>query len=782
MGSLRSTCRSLGNIAPRIFFCPQTVILILLLAVPAMAGQASAKADGTKSAGESLQQRYDAARTFQISGDPEHAAAEYKAFLAEALRRIGDATINDAQSSDAKISDVKITEAKIREEKFEDASKLFAEALTLAPENPDVTLDYAALRLQEGKPKEAQALAERAVQLAPGNGRAQYMLGAALYQQQDYAGAKEHLEKAVVAQPKFEIGYLLGITYVRLQDLNRATLLFNEMAVGLGDTPQIHVLFGRAYREGDYLDQAISELRKALAKDGRIKVAHYLLAMAYLERDGDSGFGEAVPELEAELKVSPNDPRTHYMVGYIALKRHDTRQAEQELGRAAELDPENPDPLISLGQLYLDAVRLPEAEKAFRRAIALTKDPARNGYQVNRAHYALGRILLQTGHEDEGKKELHISAELRDKPHPERRGMGGAADAATGDETRAGTAAAVAKAGLSPVDLKASSALAEEFKPAIADSYNNLGVIAAGRKDYMAAFGYFEKAGSWNPGLETLDRNLGMAAFYANQFDRSVGPLGSHLARHPEDLRARAALGLSLFGTQSYARVVETLQPIETTVDADPGLSYAYAVSQVKTGAYPQGMGRLHALEKANPNSPDLHTLMGEAFVDQGEYAEALAEYRAALGINPNLQHTHFLAGLALIRQGNPAEAAEEFRAALKLDAADVSSKYHLAYSLIQMQQPQDALPLLLEVIKQDPKNADAYYQLGKLELQQGNAKEAVSNLETGTRLSPDSDYIHYQLALAYRRESRTQDGEREMKVYQALKNRHRGRDAEQPN
>lgn len=782
MGSLRSTCRSLGNIAPRIFFCPQTVILILLLAVPAMAGQASAKADGTKSAGESLQQRYDAARTFQISGDPEHAAAEYKAFLAEALRRIGDATINDAQSSDAKISDVKITEAKIREEKFEDASKLFAEALTLAPENPDVTLDYAALRLQEGKPKEAQALAERAVQLAPGNGRAQYMLGAALYQQQDYAGAKEHLEKAVVAQPKFEIGYLLGITYVRLQDLNRATLLFNEMAVGLGDTPQIHVLFGRAYREGDYLDQAISELRKALAKDGRIKVAHYLLAMAYLERDGDSGFGEAVPELEAELKVSPNDPRTHYMVGYIALKRHDTRQAEQELGRAAELDPENPDPLISLGQLYLDAVRLPEAENAFRRAIALTKDPARNGYQVNRAHYALGRILLQTGHEDEGKKELHISAELRDKPHPERRGMGGAADAATGDETRAGTAAAVAKAGLSPVDLKASSALAEEFKPAIADSYNNLGVIAAGRKDYMAAFGYFEKAGSWNPGLETLDRNLGMAAFYANQFDRSVGALGSHLARHPEDLRARAALGLSLFGTQNYARVVETLQPIETTVDADPGLSYAYAVSQVKTGAYPQGMGRLHALEKANPNSPDLHTLMGEAFVDQGEYAEALAEYRAALGINPNLQHTHFLAGLALIRQGNPAEAAEEFRAALKLDAADVSSKYHLAYSLIQMQQPQDALPLLLEVIKQDPKNADAYYQLGKLELQQGNAKEAVSNLETGTRLSPDSDYIHYQLALAYRRESRTEDGEREMKVYQALKNRHRGRDAEQPN
>jgi len=758
MGSVGSTRRSLAIIPLRRFWYFQSLLLVLTSLIPALAGQTSAKSEEAKSVRESLQQHYDAARTFQISGEQAQAAAEYKAFLGEALRQIADVNVGA--------------------NKVEDASSLFAEALTLAPENSDVNLDYAALRLQQGKQKEAQALAERAVQLAPGNARSQYMLGAALFQQQDYIGAKEHLEKAVVAEPKFEIGYLLGITYIKLQDLNRATLLFNEMTVGLGDTPQIHVLFGRAYREGDYLDQAISELHKALAKDTKIKVAHYLLAMAYLERDGDSGFGEAVPELEAELKVNPADARTHYMLGYIALKRHDGRQAEEELSRAAELDPENPDPLISLGQVYFDAGRLPEAEKTFRRAIAVTKDPSRNGYQVNRAHYGLGRILLRTGREDEGKKEMQISAELRDKPHPERRGMRGLADAPTMDDTKGGAAVPVAE--LSPAQLKASTALAEELKPAIADSYNNLGVIAAGNKDYIAAMGYFEKAGTWNPALETRDRNFGMAAFYANQFDRAVGPLGSHIERHLDDLRARAALGLSLFGMQNYKKVVETLQPIETAVDADPGLAYAYAVSEVKTGAYDQGIRRLRVLEKDNPNSPDLHSLIGEAFVDQGEYAEALEEYRKALTINPSLQRTHFLAGLALIRQGNPAEAAQEFRAALKLNAADVSSKYHLAYSLIQMRQPEDAMPLLREVIQQDPKYADAYYQLGKVQLETGNTDEAVANLEAGTRLNPDRDYIHYQLALAYRRESRAEDAEREMKAYQALKDRHRGRDAAQ--
>jgi len=35
---------------------------------------------------------------------------------------------------------------------------------------------------------------------------------------------------------------------------------------------------------------------------------------------------------------------------------------------------------------------------------------------------------------------------------------------------------------------------------------------------------------------------------------------------------------------------------------------------------------------------------------------------------------------------------------------------------------------------------------------------------------------MHYQLAMAYRRESRSEDADRELKLYQTLKNRQRGR------
>jgi Tfp pilus assembly protein PilF len=75
----------------------------------------------------------------------------------------------------------------------------------------------------------------------------------------------------------------------------------------------------------------------------------------------------------------------------------------------------------------------------------------------------------------------------------------------------------------------------------------------------------------------------------------------------------------------------------------------------------------------------------------------------------------------------------------------------------------------------QDPAYADAFYQLGKLQLEQGDTKTAISNLEISAKLSPASDYTHYQLSMAYRHDSRNEDAEREMRVYEAMKEHRRG-------
>src|SRR2546422_10726470 len=240
------------------------------------------------------------------------------------------------------------------------------------------------------------------------------------------------------------------------------------------------------------------------------------------DRDDQSGFAEAVPELRAELRINPEDYRSHYLLGYIAMKQHSLKEAESELVRAATLEPQNPDPLLFLGHVYADTGREAEAEATTRKAIALTKDVSRNNYQINQAHYVLARILLRTGRKEEGEKEMALSKELRNRlTHPQlvrNPKLPELANQTHGDEaSRPGMRAA----SVSPEEQKKAQAYTNQLKPAIADAYNNLGVIVAGQKEFDTAVDYFRKAGAWNPSLETLDRNWGMAAFYANQYDQA---------------------------------------------------------------------------------------------------------------------------------------------------------------------------------------------------------------------------------------------------------------------
>jgi tetratricopeptide (TPR) repeat protein len=273
-----------------------------------------------------------------------------------------------------------------------------------------------------------------------------------------------------------------------------------------------------------------------------------------------------------------------------------------------------------------------------------------------------------------------------------------------------------------------------------------------------------------------------MAEFYAGQYSDAIAPLFHHLERHPDDLRAQAALSLSYFETEKYAATIESLKRIPPQqVSADPGLALAYAVSLTKTGSYDEGLARMKSLEQSNPDSAGVHLAIGEAYADQKLYGPAVDEYRKSLAIDPNQPRAHFLMGLALMHQGTQADAASEFRAALALDPKDSTAKYHLAYSLIQMQKKEEGQALLREVVAQNPSYADAFYQLGKLQLEQGDARTAIVNLETGVKLSPSSDYIHYQLSMAYRRDSRTGDAEREMQIYEAMKQRRRGDHESQP-
>jgi tetratricopeptide (TPR) repeat protein len=442
----------------------------------------------------------------------------------------------------------------------------------------------------------------------------------------------------VQREPTFEHGYALATAYLKLKDPDHATTIFEEMRAGFGDTAVIHMEFGRAFAEAGYPEHGIEEFKKAIAKDDKLAGAHYSLGAAYLVGLADAAFPIASEEFRKELKNHPDDVLSLYQLGYIVLSQHKLNEAEDYLGHAAALDPTNPDMPLSLGQAYAEENRLADAEALLRKSIALTRDVSRNHYQVQRAHYLLGRVLLQTGREDEAKQELKASEQLLKQSVSANQGQAADGGMLNDIAQKVQLRSTESIHAMGPEAMKQVEAYEKQLSLPIADGYNNLGAIAAGRNEFLSAAEYFRHAAFWNPSTEGLDYNWGRAAFSANQYQQAIAPLSRHLQLHPDDTLIRSALGSSLFRVEKYGEAVEILKPLENQINSNPRLDYIYAVSLVKSGAFATGITRLQ------------HTALGEAYARHGDDAMAVHELRIAIELNPADADAKHLLALTLVK------------------------------------------------------------------------------------------------------------------------------------
>jgi Flp pilus assembly protein TadD len=198
-----------------------------------------------------------------------------------------------------------------------------------------------------------------------------------------------------------------------------------------------------------------------------------------------------------------------------------------------------------LGQLYIEMNQPTKAEAALSRSIELTRDPSRNNYQVQRAHYLLARVLMKEAKVDEAKKQIELSNGLLQQMDEAKQGK--STGPAHGEApAQLPTNNMIRPATIDAQQLRKAKAVEAELAPAIADSYNNLGVISAINKDYKQATTYFQDTAIWAPGLEGLDLNWGRAAFLDGQYEQAIPPLQRYLRLHPESDEARSALASSL--------------------------------------------------------------------------------------------------------------------------------------------------------------------------------------------------------------------------------------------
>ena len=359
------------------------------------------------------------------------------------------------------------------------------------------------------------------------------------------------------------------------------------------------------------------------------------------------------------------------MLGNIDFQRKQFTESERELIAATNFDEENPDAWLYLGRLYQKLERKSDAIESLRKSIALTRDPSYNRYQVREAHYLLARLLRETGKETESKLEFQIAGTLLNqslnKDRVELAGHLGAADAMQIADS-APTVVTKNQAGRPTGAYAELDSFQKRVTPAVADSYNNLGAIAAGSGDYANATDYFQHAFEWNPKLPGLDINWGRAAFYAGRFSDAIAPLTSYVNTHSEDKEIRAALAVCLFMTGDYPGTLAALTSMPDQVQAKQQLSYIYAVALIKTGKLEDGIARLLALEKADKRNSDVHTALGEAYAGQVNFSDAVRELETSIALNPKDAVAYCMLGTIETTQKDLKRAVANLELAAKLD------------------------------------------------------------------------------------------------------------------
>lgn len=593
-----------------------------------------------------LQMHYQAAMKDQSAHQLNAAAQQYRIFLADAL---GELAIAEAHGYE-----------------YTKAAPNFDAALKLAPNSPALLVEYAQAALHAGHLQKAMELAQRVIRQYPANKnateRAYLVFGRAQLKAGQSADARKSFEKAVALNPDFQNGYSLAVACLAMEDQKCAATMFDKLKTSYGDRAVLHMLFGQAYMQSDFQGKAVDEFKAAIAKNPKLPGEHYSLAAAYLVT------GQHVPEAEAQLRqeiaLYPEEAMAHAGLGHLEAGQHKYQEAQKELQTAATLDPTDPGTFLYVGQLYAAMHENAKAEAALRKSIALTRDIPQNLSQLQKAHYLLGRLLLEAGDRPAAQKEMQIAQQMMNQNLSRAReqlakyyhqgadsvsGAGAPLVKTASMETRASEQAAQAAAGF-----------AQRVGPYIANSYNNLGAIAGMQGDVESAYEYLSHAKQWDPTMPGLNENLGRAAFSSFHFAEAVPPLTAYVGLHPNDETMRAALGVSLYMTKAYAKAEAALQPVIENGKVTDEVAYIYAESLVKSGHPAEGVTRLKALAAKLPQEENVRRSLGEAYAANGEMQQAVAALQAAEKLNGKDPQAHEDLAVVYRKLGRQAEAVRE--------------------------------------------------------------------------------------------------------------------------
>jgi tetratricopeptide (TPR) repeat protein len=293
----------------------------------------------------------------------------------------------------------------MRRKEWDHALTLLQKAEKLEPKMSGIRLNIGLVKYHRGDYVGAVAPLVSVVRDQPDSQQARYLLGLCYVFTEHYADAVAVLEPLWPQMSNdFTYLYVLDIAAhnANQNELDEKTLS-RLVEVG-GQTPEFHLILGKAYLNREELDKAISELEVAASTNSNLPYVHFSLGFAYMKKE-DHDRAEA--EFRKDIAIEPDLPDNYEQLGLLYSQLQKDAEAEHFFREALRYNPRQPASLLGLARLYQRQGKNREALIALDAAEKLVPDN-------QNVHFMRGQVLLRLGRREEAQAELASSKKLVD--------------------------------------------------------------------------------------------------------------------------------------------------------------------------------------------------------------------------------------------------------------------------------------------------------------------------------------------------------------------------------
>jgi tetratricopeptide (TPR) repeat protein len=276
----------------------------------------------------------------------------------------------------------------MQKQMFDEAATEFQKALALRPADPRAHFQYAICLLSLGRNDEARSQFEQVRKLAGESRYVTYYLGRLDLLSNDYASAIKRLSSIIDDPPFPDTAFHLGVACISSGDVNNGIKWLERAAKLQPNDYRVHYRLARAYSSADRREDGAREygLYNQLLNQHKNTEADVRACSDALRTQPPP---TAAPQFCRRM-FDPNDPEKLTLLGQLYGDAAAYQMAIDPLARAVQLDPNSYEAWHNLGLTYFRLQKYSDARAPLEKAVALRPQSFGSVVMLGATLYMLG--------------------------------------------------------------------------------------------------------------------------------------------------------------------------------------------------------------------------------------------------------------------------------------------------------------------------------------------------------------------------------------------------------